>query len=332
MPDITFIATANAVALTGRDAGPRRRRSGHAQHRSGRVERAITPRTRAVVPVHVSGRAAAMDAIMASRARRTASPWSKMRPKRSCRGATAATSAPSAMAGCLSFSPNKTITTGQGGIVVTDDDCLAVRLRELKDQGRPVRGTGGDDVHAVLGYNFKLTNLQAAVGLGQLGKLEERVAQLQEIYRCMRRARRRCRRVRLLPFDVDARRSRRSGSMPSSTIAMTWSTICRARDIHCRPFWFPIHTQAPYRSPDADFPVQLRGRRRARSGCRRPFSCGRRRRLVCEEIGRSYGSRNRDRARPVVSHPAASAQRGHQPAHHAEDPQAASSRSRTKCS
>ena len=49
--------------------------------------------------------------------------------------------------GVLSFSPNKVITTGQGGMVLTNDDALHVRVRELKDHGRPVRGTGGDDVH-----------------------------------------------------------------------------------------------------------------------------------------------------------------------------------------
>jgi len=85
--------------------------------------------------------------------------------------------------GCFSFSPNKTITTGQGGMVVTDDDALEVRLRQLKDQGRPVRGTGGDDEHPAVGFNFKLTNLQAAVGLAQLDRIDARVERMRNIYR-----------------------------------------------------------------------------------------------------------------------------------------------------
>ena len=50
------------------------------------------------------------------------------------------------------------------------------RLRELKDQVRRYGGTGGDDLHPVVGFNFKYTNLQAAIGLAQLERLDERVA------------------------------------------------------------------------------------------------------------------------------------------------------------
>ena len=89
-------------------------------------------------------------------------------------------------AGCFSFSPNKTITTGQGGMIVTDDDDLHLRLRKLKDQGRPVRGTGGADVHESLGFNFKFTNLQAAVGLGQLKHLRARAERQMRIYELYR--------------------------------------------------------------------------------------------------------------------------------------------------
>src|SRR5262249_12515127 len=108
-----------------------------------------------------------------------------------------------AKAGCFSFSPNKTITTGQGGLVVTDDDELVVKLRELKDQGRPVRGTGGNDIHATIGFNFKLTNLQSAVGLAQLARLDERVGRLAALCREYHRGLAGVDGIRLLPFDVD---------------------------------------------------------------------------------------------------------------------------------
>ena len=139
-----------------------------------------------------------------------------MPPKRCDRGIGGRCLGTFGRAGCFSFSPNKTITTGQGGLVVTDDDALAVRLRELKDQGRPVRGTGGNDVHASIGFNFKLTNLQAAVGLAQLARLDARIERLAAIYREYRHGLAGLDQVRLLPFDVDARRDRRSGSMRSS--------------------------------------------------------------------------------------------------------------------
>jgi len=194
-------------------------------------------------------------------------------------------------AGCFSFSPNKTITTGQGGLIVTDDEALVVRLRELKDQGRPVRGTGGNDVHAVIGFNFKMTNMQAAVGIGQLGKLESRAAHLRDVYRWYKSGLAGISAIRLLPFDVDG------GETPQwvDAIAQDRDTLVehlRRNDMHCRPFWFPIHTQRPYAQPDAGFPVSSRLMMSAvwlPSALQLTESDVR---LVCAEIRRFYHSRS----------------------------------------
>ena len=118
VPDVTFIATANAVTLTGAtpilvDVDPET-----LMIDPRAVERAITPRTKAVVPVHVSGRAAALEPILAIASRRGVSVvedaaealLSKYQGR--CLGTFG-------VAGCFSFSPNKTVTTGQGGLVVT---------------------------------------------------------------------------------------------------------------------------------------------------------------------------------------------------------------------
>src|SRR3954453_5517496 len=66
---------------------------------------------------------------------------------------------------------------GQGGVLVTEDSTVLRRAREVKDQGRATRGTGGADDHPVFGLNFKLTNVQAAIGLAQLDRLAERIEQ-----------------------------------------------------------------------------------------------------------------------------------------------------------
>src|SRR5690606_13054832 len=79
-------------------------------------------------------------------------------------------------ASCFSFSANKTISSGQGGLITTNSDDIYHRLRELKDQGRRFGGSGGDDLHPVMGYNFKYTNLQAAVAVAQTERLEARLA------------------------------------------------------------------------------------------------------------------------------------------------------------
>ncbi len=73
---------------------------------------------------------------------------------------------------CFSFYANKTITTGEGGMVLTDDDKLAEKLRRLRNLGFiPQRRF----YHEELGYNFRMTNIQAAIGLAQLERIEEHI-------------------------------------------------------------------------------------------------------------------------------------------------------------
>jgi perosamine synthetase len=253
VPDVTFIATCNAVRLTGAtpvlaDIDARTLNVDPAS-----VERAITPRTKAVVPVHVSGRGADMTAIAAIAARHGI-PVIEDAAEALLSSQNGRTLGTVGAAGCLSFSPNKTITTGQGGLVLSDDDGLAARLRALKDHGRPVQGTGGNDEHPTLGYNFKLTNLQAAIGLVQADWLERRARRLQDVYRRYRAGLDGVSEITLPGFDVDG------GEVPQWVDAVAERRDALVdhllrRNMHCRPFWFPIHTQAPYRQPDAQFPV-----------------------------------------------------------------------------
>jgi len=252
VPDITFIATANATMLAGArpvlvDVDP-----STLNMDVEAVRRAITPRTRAIVPVHVSGRAADMDALL-----QVAGSHGLAVVEDAAEGFLSRYNGrylgTIGHAGCLSFSPNKTITTGQGGAILTNDDELHVRLRELKDQGRPVRGTGGDDVHHSIGFNFKFTNLQAALGLGQLNYLEERLERARRTYRQYAANLAGVPGITLPGFDVD------HGECPQWTDALVerrdgLDRHLLARDIHCRRFWFPLHTQAPYRQPDDAFP------------------------------------------------------------------------------
>lgn len=75
--------------------------------------------------------------------------------------------------GCFSFNGNKTITTGAGGMVVTDDDSLADRIRHLSEQAKL---PGSEYVHDEVGYNYRMSNLHAAVGLAQLEQLASHLA------------------------------------------------------------------------------------------------------------------------------------------------------------
>jgi perosamine synthetase len=256
VPDMTFIATANAVTMTGArpvlvDVDPRSLNMDPAA-----VARAINERTRAIVPVHVSGRAADMQSIL-----EIAEQHRLMVVEDAAEGFVSKLDGrylgTFGRAGCLSFSPNKTITTGQGGAILTDDSNLYGRLRELKDQGRPVRGTGGDDIHYSVGYNFKFTNLQAAVGLGQLGYLEGRLQRMREIYRIYVARLSDLPGISLPGFDIGA------GETPQWTDAIVeqrdeLDRFLASRKIHCRRFWHPLHTQAPYRQSDEYFPNSSR--------------------------------------------------------------------------
>lgn len=81
--------------------------------------------------------------------------------------------------GCFSLSPQKTISTGQGGICVTSDYVLDKKIKDFKDQGR---WTPGTDVYTAMGYNFKYTDLQAAIGITQLGQIKKRIRIKKSIY------------------------------------------------------------------------------------------------------------------------------------------------------
>jgi perosamine synthetase len=244
VPDLTFIATANAVTLAGArpvlvDIDPRRLTIDPAA-----FERAITQRTRAVIPVHVSGRAADMAAIceIASRHGVAVIEDAAEAFGSAVNGAPLGTIG---SAGCFSFSPNKTITTGQGGAIVTNDDALATRLRSLKDQGRTEQGTGGDDAHPFLGYNLKLTNLQAAVGLAQLSDFDARLSRQREIYRLYADGLAELDGIRLPGFRLEI------GETPLWTDALLEDRerILKGLEsdgVGFRRFWLPLHTQQPY--------------------------------------------------------------------------------------
>ena len=83
------------------------------------------------------------------------------------------------IAGSLSFSAPKIISTGQGGAIITDNNKVANNVSRLKDFGR---SGGGNDVHEMIGFNSKFTDIQAVIGIVQMGKLRWRVKRMKDIY------------------------------------------------------------------------------------------------------------------------------------------------------
>jgi len=138
-----------------------------------KVEAAVTARTKAILPVDVFGQVAEMDTI-----RKTARRHNLSVLEDSCealgsryRGQRAGSLGD---AGVFGFYPNKQLTTGEGGMIVTDDDKTARLCRSLRNQGRDENG--GWLSHPRLGYNYRLSDIACAIGIVQLRRLEDILA------------------------------------------------------------------------------------------------------------------------------------------------------------
>lgn len=161
----TFIASANSVRYVGArpvfvDIDPITFNINPAA-----VEAAITPRTRAIMPVHLFGLSCDMGALM-DIARR----HNLVVIEDACQAHGAEFQGQrvgSFGTGCFSFYPTKNITTAEGGIITTNDDAVADQARLIRQHGMRRRY-----YHDEMGYNFRMTDVHAAIGLAQLPKLE----------------------------------------------------------------------------------------------------------------------------------------------------------------
>lgn len=186
----SFIASSNCILYAGAtpvfvDICPKTLNMDPAQ-----VERAITPRTRAILAVETFGNPAYMDAY-ASIAARHELPLIED----SCEAlATRMAGRPCGSfgrVGVFGFYPNKQITTGEGGMIVTDDERLADLCRSMRNQGRAVghdlanrpqsSTVGAWLFHQRLGYNYRMPEINAALGVAQMRRLDEILAQRRRV-------------------------------------------------------------------------------------------------------------------------------------------------------
>ncbi len=174
----TFVASATTIMMTGArpvfvDIDPV-----SLNLDPGRIEAAITPQTKAILPVEVFGNPAGFDA-MCEIAERHHLPV----VEDSCEALGSALHDQKAGTfGDLSvfgFYPNKQITTGEGGMIVTERDDLADLCVSLRNQGRGTQGRWL--AHERLGYNFRLSDLNCALGLAQLARIDEIKAQRRRV-------------------------------------------------------------------------------------------------------------------------------------------------------
>ena len=168
VPTFTFIATANAVTYTGArsvfvDSDPETWNID-----PNLIEAAITPRTKALIPVHLYGHPADMDPILDIAARHNLAVIEDAAEAHGAhyKGRRVGNIGDISI---FSFYGNKIITTGEGGMVVTNRADLAEKVHMLRDHGMSKERRYW---HPVLGYNYRMTNLQAALGVAQMERIE----------------------------------------------------------------------------------------------------------------------------------------------------------------
>jgi perosamine synthetase len=178
VPSFTFIAAANVVRMERAtpifvDIDP-----ATLNLDPEKVEAAITPRTRAILVVHTFGRPADLTHLLHLAKRH------RLRVLEDACEAIGAEYRGQKVglfgdAGVFAFYPNKQVTTGEGGMIVTNDAALAAMARSLRNQGR---GNGGEWLeHSLVGFNYRLSEMQCALGLEQLGRLESILARRAEV-------------------------------------------------------------------------------------------------------------------------------------------------------
>ena len=288
VPALTFVATANAVRYCRAepvfmDAEPvswgidptkvAEFLGRECEVRHGHVVNRATGRTvKAIVPVHLYGHPVDLDPLLDLTTRY---PLALVEDAAEALGARYRGRRVGALGrlGCLSFNGNKIITSGGGGMILTNDGELACRARSLTTQAR---ADGLEYIHHEVGFNYRLTNIQAALG----------VAQLEEIDRFIETKRR----TAALYSEALARLS---GAEPLGEAPWAFSTSwmysvlldpgrygdvrrlverANAEGIQCRPLWYPLHRQPVFEGAQA-YRVEVADRLHAR-GVLLPCSVG----------------------------------------------------------
>ncbi|MEM4326452.1 MAG: DegT/DnrJ/EryC1/StrS family aminotransferase [Candidatus Pacearchaeota archaeon] len=178
VPNITFIATSNAVIMAGATPVICDVKRDTFCIDPEDIEKRITERTKAVIPVHLYGQSTDMNSII-----KIAQKYNLkiIEDAAQALGVTYMGKSVGTFgeAGVISFYGNKIITTGEGGIILTNDKLIYKKCYRLKNHGRDTKGTF---IHEFIGFNFCSTDLQAAVGISQMKKLDKIIQRKKEIF------------------------------------------------------------------------------------------------------------------------------------------------------
>ncbi len=244
VPDLTFAATINVVLYAGAtpvivDIEPDSWCMSPEAFRA-----AITPKTKVVIPVHLYGQPADMGSIG------NIATEHGIRIVEDCaeaHGASFGNSQVGAIGdiGCYSFYGNKIITTGEGGICVTGDKRLADKMRLLRDHGMSKEKRYW---HEDVGYNYRMTNLQAAIGCGQLERIQSILSEREQIRAHYQKELKGC---NWLEFQSDSLPNRKNVVWLVSGLLKDCErddviSKAKSKGYELRPFFYPLSSMPLY--------------------------------------------------------------------------------------
>ncbi len=252
VPALTFVATINAVIMAGAMPVLADVEADTFNMAIEQTKGLIGPKTKALMPVDLYGQACDLDAY------RSLADQHGLHLIEDAAQAVGTTYKGRHVGGtsdiaCFSFFGNKTMTTGQGGMLTTNNDETARRCYALKNHGRSTRGTF---VHEHIGFNFGFTELQAAIGLAQLHKLDRILMRKRAIEQCYREKLADLPMVRFPQVDPNGVPVPWFSSILIDDPVQVAADL-RARSIQTRRFFPPIHHQPCYRGR---FTIQMPNR------------------------------------------------------------------------
>lgn len=256
MPTLSYVATANAARYCGAipvfvDSEPN-----FYAIDVEKIEDAITPRTKAILTVPLYGHPVDIDPIAEIASRHGIM---LIEDAAEALGASYKGRRVGSLAKCSSFSffGNKTITTGEGGAIVTNDKALAQRMKFLRGQAVDPNKSYW---HPEVGFNYRMTNIAAAIGVAQAERLEIHVQRRRQVAKWY---------FDRLWAGQDLLQLPRSASWAEHSYWMytvvlktqvnidreEWIKELSVRGIETRPIFYPIHGMPPYRGQKGQFPV-----------------------------------------------------------------------------
>ncbi len=247
VPTFTMVATPEAVSHCGAKPVFVDCKSDNPNIDPEKIEKSITPRTKAIIPAHLFGIPCEMDKIMAIAAKHK---LPIIEDAAEAHGAAYGGKFVGTFgrAGCFSFYASKIMTSGEGGMVITDDAGLAKKIRRLREFDiNPEKPY----IHEILAWNLRMSALEAALGLAQLERLDGLIAKRNAIAKCYTE---RLKHIKGIRFFAE----------PPRTIISTWlfTMLVDKRDelvahlakngIEAKRVFVPMHLLPPYRQ-DGDF-------------------------------------------------------------------------------